>query len=113
MDGGYVALTLERHWQIPAPFRGTLIGIPTGGSQSTKKPTPPSQGGKATNPPVEATNPLIRVTRPPTVTPEPTVRTRIPVEIVETTRIPVEIVKTTRWPDLTVVLPTPTPVVIR
>ncbi len=26
-DGGYVSLTLMKHWQVPAPFQGTLIGV--------------------------------------------------------------------------------------
>ena len=75
VDGGYVSLTLQKHWQIPAPFKGTLIGIPTGGSQPTQKPaqqnaqpTQRPQGGNPTNPPNRVTDPPERVTDPPVYT---------------------------------------------
>ena len=76
VDGGYVSLTLQRHWQIPAPFKGTLIGIPTGGSLPTARPTPPP-GGKAT--------------RPPSATRSPAVTTRPPLKIVPYTLPPVDL----------------------
>ncbi len=30
VDGGYILLSLTNHWQVPAPFVGTLIGVPSG-----------------------------------------------------------------------------------
>ncbi len=30
VDGGYLALALDEHWQIPEPFIGMVYGIPTG-----------------------------------------------------------------------------------
>lgn len=76
VDGGYVSLTLEKHWQIPGAFDGTLIGIPTGGTRATARPTATPQGGSfswVTDPPTtRPTNRLHLITPPfrlPLVTP--------------------------------------------
>jgi len=104
VDGGYVSLTLQRHWQVPAPFKGTLIGIPTGGSRPTAKPTQrpqPTQGGQITSPPVIVTDPP-KVTDPP---PEVTQRVRPPF---------LDMTIVTQKPGLVFEqLPTPTPIVIK
>ena len=113
-DGGYVSLTLGRHWQIPAPFKGTLIGIPTGGIQPTKKPTQPPQSGNIPSTP-HVTNPPAVTYQPPPDTPTPqpppvTATRRIP-DIDLTTIHPGFVLQPVPVPSV-IVLPTPTPVVI-
>ena len=49
-DGGYVGLTLHEHWQIPAPFKGTIIGVTGGSSRVTQ---PPMKNQNATQPPAK------------------------------------------------------------
>ena len=106
VDGGYVSLTLQKHWQIPAPFKGTLIGVPAGGSKPTQKPQQSQRGQPTTSPPVVVTPkpPSDELTRPPGTTPAITKR---PIS---------EITLVTIRPDRELVViqtPTPTPFVVK
>lgn len=49
VDGGYVLLSMTNHWQVPAPFVGTLIGVPEGGRTTQTKKTAPPAGGSSFN----------------------------------------------------------------
>ncbi len=87
VDGGYVSLTLQAHWQVPGPFMGALIGIPKGKIPSVKPTTPPSQlitpSPKPTVPPARLITPSPKPTRGPIqlITPSPK-PTRGPIQLI-------------------------------
>ena len=130
VDGGYVSVTLNEHWQIPEPFRGTIIGVPVG-TVATPRPTPtptrrptPAPTRKPTPTPTRKPTATPTPTRKPTATPTLTLKPRptptptptpkpfrtFPIVI---TRPPIQLVTPTPTPRPRIPTPTPTPVPIK